>query len=322
MPHDVRLDPVLAERLPLLDGLGRTELPRPAEELARLAAWSAPVPGYAPPAVPTEDRRVEGPHGDVPVRVYRPVDAAGAPTPPVRGVVWLHGGGFAAGTLDWPEGDVVARELCARAGAVVVSVDYRLASDTVAFPVPHDDVHAAWSWAVDPASGLAPGGTRWSLGGASAGGNLALGVAQRLRDEAGGAPAALLLAYPWLHDVLPEPGPDLAAALAALPDVLRFTPEQCRDMNDRYLGGHPATTPYAMPALGEVGGLPPALVVLDEHDDLRPSGELVAAAMAEAGGEVEVVVEPGTPHGHLNVAGLPAALDSLGRCAAFLVARA
>ncbi|GIG30134.1 alpha/beta hydrolase fold domain-containing protein [Cellulomonas marina] len=299
------VDPVLAERLPLLTGIGgRGPVSHTVDELARLEAYHAPVEGYRPPAADVQDLRVPGPHGDVPVRVYRP--AGGGPA--TRGLVWLHGGGFGAGTLDWPEGDVVAREVGAAAGAVVVSVDYRLATANVHFPVPHDDVRAAWAWAVGEDG---PGASLpWALGGASAGGNLALGVAQRLRDERGSVPAALLLAYPWLHHELPAATPDLAERLARLPDPLRITREGCRAMNAAYLGPHAPDEPYATPALGRLDRLPPTLVLLSELDDLRPSGELVADEIADAGGEVAVVVEHGAPHGHLNVAGLPTAVRS------------
>jgi acetyl esterase/lipase len=72
-----------------------------------------------------------------------------------------------------PESDMVARELSHRAGAVVFAVDYRLAVEGVTYPVPHDDVVAAWRWAVDEAQRLGVEPRRIALGGASAGGNLA-----------------------------------------------------------------------------------------------------------------------------------------------------
>ena len=82
------------------------------------------------------DRTVPGPHGPVPIRVYRPADARGV------GLVWLHGGAFHLGDLDMPEADVTSRAV-AGAGISVVSVDYRLAVGGVRFPVPSDDVLAA-----------------------------------------------------------------------------------------------------------------------------------------------------------------------------------
>ncbi len=119
------------------------------------------------------------------------------------------------GDLDMPEADVVGREVAHRAGAVVVSVDYRLCHGGVHFPVPHDDVHAAFVWAATEAD-LLPNGARWAIGGASAGGNLAAGVAQRLRDDGAPVADALVLAYPVLHDPLPAGSEEHQARVASL----------------------------------------------------------------------------------------------------------
>ena len=99
----------------------------------------------------TRDDAAPGPHGPVPVRIYEPA-GGGAD----RGPAWsgLHGGGFLGGDLDMREADWTAREVCARAGAVVVSVDYRLAVDGVCYPVPHDDTVAAVAWVRDNAAAL------------------------------------------------------------------------------------------------------------------------------------------------------------------------
>ena len=64
-------------------------------------------------------------------------------------LVWLHGGAFRMGDLDMPEADRTSREICERADAVVVSVDYRLRFGGVTYPVPHDDTVAALRWVRD-----------------------------------------------------------------------------------------------------------------------------------------------------------------------------
>src|SRR4051794_5122589 len=149
------------------------------------------------------------------MRVYTPAgDGIARPC-----LVWAHGGGFVGGDLDMREADWVAREICARAGAVVVSVDYRLAVDGVCYPVPHDDVVAAVAWVRDTAADLGIDAGRISIGGASAGGNLTAGAALKLRDRDGWVPATLLLAYPALHAAVPPPSPALAAKLAELPPL-------------------------------------------------------------------------------------------------------
>ena len=311
---ELTLDPVLAARLPQLVGLALlgAGMPTP-DEMARFASFSAPVDGYAAPEADVSSRTAPGPHGEVPVRVYRPADGQASPF----GFVWAHGGAFMFGDLDMPEADVVARELVARTGATVVSVDYRLCHGGVHFPVPHDDVHAAFGWAAG-ASRLLPDGAPWALGGASAGGNLAAGVAQRLRDEGSAVPSALVLAYPVVHDPVPLGSPQLQAQLDLLPIVLRFLPASTAHLNRNYLGDNDSDVRYAFPARGRVDGLPRTLVLVCEYDDLRPSGEAMADALRTAQVPVTVELVEGVTHGHLNIPGLPAALRSIAGIAAFL----
>ena len=206
------------------------------------------------PAVDVRDDAAPGPHGPVPVRIYRPADG-GTDLPCL---VWLHGGAFRMGDLDMPEADWTARQICDRAGAVVVSVDYRLCVGGVTYPVPHDDVVAAVRWVRDNAValGIDPTGSR--VGGASAGGNLATGAALRLRDDDGWVPAALLLAYTTFHAVVPPPSAALAPLMAEIPRLLRFLPEDRRGITENYLGG-PASRAdgYAMPGNAVLEGLCP-----------------------------------------------------------------
>src|SRR4051795_2356886 len=206
------IHPDVAARFPLLDGLTSLHAayttPAGLAQIQRYETWD---PGVGPPDVATRDDAVPGPHGPVPVRIYTPDSPTGA------GLVWAHGGGFIGGDLDMREADWTAREIAARAGAVVVSVDYRLAVGGVCYPVPHDDVVAAVTWVRDAAGDLGVDPARISIGGASAGANLAAGAALKLRDRDGWVPAALLLAYPSLHAAVPPPSPALAATLAELP---------------------------------------------------------------------------------------------------------
>ncbi len=307
--------PELLERLPLLDNakpLGGGP-PDPAS-MAAFEAFNAPVEGYEVPQVEVVDTVAPGPHGDIPVRVYR-----SAGSTPTHGLVWCHGGAFIFGDLDMPESDTVARELAARRSMVVVAVDYRLCSPNVHFPVPHDDVHAAFVWAATN-SELLPDGSRWSIGGASAGGNLAAGVTQRLvgEPEAVAVPASVVLAYPVLHHDLPESTPEHAARVESLPAILSFPAGARAWINATFLGGADPDVPYAFAALGDVTRFPPTFMTLADHDDLAPSGHAFAQQLAEAGVRVEVEMVEGVPHGHLNVGGLPAARASISAMADFM----
>ena len=294
----VPIHPRIAEKLHLLEGVVSFEaaMADPVQR-AQLDEFMSITGAPLPPQVATRDDAAAGPHGPVPVRVYLPADdATDRPA-----LVWVHGGAFVGGDLEMPEADWTARQICERAGAVVVSVDYRLCTDGIHYPVPHDDVLAAYRWVRDSAGDLGIDPGRISLGGASAGGNLSIGVALKLRDEDGRPPAALLPIYPVAHAVVPPASALLTARMAGVPSVLRFFPPQMQWLNENYLGGPLSTADgYAFGANAVLEGLCPTLVINAEYDDLRSSGEDFVARLALAGVDVRQVTAAGMLHGFLN----------------------
>ena len=199
------IDSAMAGKFHLLEGVSSFQ------EFVEDPAWAErrrsfeEHAGYSVPEVATRMDEAPGPHGPVPVRIYTPDSTGDAPC-----LVWLHGGAFMGGHLDMPEADWVARELVTRARIVVVSVDYRLCTGGVTYPVPHDDMVAATRWVRGNARSLGVDTGRISVGGASAGATLAAGAAVRLRDEDGWPPAHLILGYPVAHPVVPPPSASLA----------------------------------------------------------------------------------------------------------------
>ena len=317
------IHPDVAARFHYLDGIAsiREAYTTPAG-LERIRQYESWEPAIAPPDVDIRDDAAPGPHGPIPVRIYTPPTTDGVsttsgphPHPLLEkrpGLVWLHGGAFIGGDLDMREGDWTAREVCARAGAVVVSVDYRLAVDGVHYPVPHDDTVAAVTWVRDCAAELGIDNSRISIGGASAGGNLTAGAALKLRDRDGWQPASLVLAYAVFHALTPPPSPWLAAALAELPPVFQHEPQAGSPLHENYIGGPlSAGDGYVFPASAVLGGLCPTLVINAEYDELRASGEAFAAALALAGVDVRQVMIRGVLHGFLNQ---PAEVEPIDRC--------
>jgi acetyl esterase/lipase len=295
----VPIHDAVACRFPLLDGIASLqEAMADPEKDRRVRAFMEP-PLDPPAVVPTRDLAVEGPHGPVPVRVYGdPADPGAGTGRPA--LLWIHGGAFMFGDLDMPEADWTAREVCARTGAVVVSVDYRLAVGGVHHPVPLDDCVAATRWLRDSAAELGVDPDRITVGGGSAGGNLAVAAVLRIRDEDGWLPAALLPVYPVLHPALPEPSPEVAALLDEVPPALRFTPQGTAGINANYLGGQ-AADGYSFPALAELSGLAPTVLVTAEYDDLRTTGEAFVELLRAAGVDVRHVQADGMLHGFLNL---------------------
>lgn len=151
-----------------------------------------------------------------------------------------------------------------------------------------------WNWGLSPAQAQCPGG-------ASAGGNLAVGAALYLKDAGRQLPAKLVLAYPFLHAELQASGNADAAGMAGLPRILRFTADDCRALVENYIGGPLLmASSYAMPGHADPAGLPPSAVLVSEYDDLRYSAELFIHGLRSAGIAVEARLEPGATHGYLN----------------------
>jgi acetyl esterase len=257
------------------------------------------------PDVRTENRTFNGPAGPIPIRVYWPL-ADSAETLPI--VVFLHGGGWSVGDLDTYDGE--ARNHAVGAGAVVVSVDYRLAPEHP-YPAAVDDALAATQWVAAHAGELGADPGRLAVAGDSAGGNLATVVAQLARD-AGGPPIRFqLLWYPattW-DTSLPSFTENADAPLLNLSSVGGFSRWYVGDLD---LSDMPAT--LAPGRAKDLTGLPPAYIAVAGHDPLRDDGTRYAELLAAAGVPVQLHNAETLIHGYLGYAGVvPAATDAAER---------
>lgn len=265
------------------------------------------TPEDPPPVAVVRDLSFDGPAGPVDVRLYRDADAA-AP-----GLVFYHGGGWTLGTLDSADG--ICRALARRGDCAVVSVDYRLAPEHP-FPAPLDDAAAALGWTADVADRLGIDPDCLSVGGTSAGGNLAAAVALRARDDLPGdslpRPAGQLLLYPAL-----DPGMDTASHREQA-DGPFLTTDAMAWFWAQYLASPvQRATPYVAPALADPTGLPPATVATAGHDPLRDEALAYADRLRDAAVPVDLVHEPSLAHGFLSFAdtvpAADAALDAVAR---------
>jgi len=253
-----------------------------------------PQPWTPPEDVVAEDRTIAG---TVPVKVFRPATPGATPAP---GVLWMHGGGFVMGTVNDSESVIPGYELAARAGAVVVSVGYRLAVDGVRYPAPLDDTLAAWHWLTEHTDELGVDPERMFIGGASVGANLATGASVRLRDAGDPVPRGMLLAYPLEHFPTPPNDPAVVAELDQVPAMLRFPEQYQLGIVHNYLGRIDDLPADVAPGNFPVDGLPEAWIAPSEYDDLRPSGELFAKQLEESGVPAHVEIARGMVHGHLG----------------------
>ncbi|MEW1835962.1 alpha/beta hydrolase [Microbacterium sp. NPDC079995] len=253
---------------------------------------------YVGPDVAFVERLIDGPLGPASLRI-RIYDSACNAAGPRPALLWMHGGGFISGGLDDIESDLVAREISARSGNVVIAVDYHLADGRVGYPTLHREVACAFRWSHEHADELGIDAGRLLLGGASAGGNLALAAALQLRDAAEPAPSGLVLVYPLLHQELP-PWRDGPPDFDEVPASFRFPAAMFNLMYDTYLAtSSSGGARYASVEGHLLNDLPPTLVMVAEFDDLRASGEFFADSARLAGVDVSEYLARGVVHGHL-----------------------
>ncbi|SEP19654.1 alpha/beta hydrolase [Trujillonella endophytica] len=277
-----RFDPELAPFVPLLPDLDVTDA---TAARATLTAMQAGRPPFTPPPGVTVARRtVPGVGGvEVPVVVFRP-DMPG----PLPALLYAHGGGY---VMHSAETDLASPAgLCAEVGAVVVSVDYRLAPEH-RFPAAFDDCWTGLCWLAEHAAELGVDPARIAVGGVSAGAGLAAALALAARDRGGPAVAFQLLDIPVLDDRLDT------ASMLAFTDTPLWNLANAQQAWSHYLGDS-APSPYASPArAGDLAGLPPAYLAVAEFDPLRDEGIAYAARLMTAGVPVELHAFPGTFHG-------------------------
>jgi acetyl esterase len=209
--------------------------------------------------------------------------------------VYLHGGGWVIGSIE--SHDAPCRELAARSGCAVVSVEYRLSPETP-FPGPVDDCVAATEWIAAHGEELGVDGSRLAIGGDSAGGNLAAVVCQVAKQRGGPAIAAQILVYPATdHGYETQSCIDNAEGYLLTMDAMHW-------FTGHYLGGDlsKAGDPLASPLrAGDVSGLPPALVITAEFDPLRDEGEAYGRKLEAAGVPVTIHRYDGQIHGFVGL---------------------
>jgi acetyl esterase len=294
----VALDPatqVLLDQMAAVGPVDFAQLTADAfRQLFRESLGALDAAGGGEPAEDVGALTIAGPGGPLRLRVYRPAGAV-APAPLV---VFFHGGGWVIGDIDTHDGS--CRILSRRTGAVVVSVDYRLAPEH-RFPAALDDCEAAVSWVADHGTELGGDAGRLGVAGDSAGGNLAAAVSQRARRRGAPAIKAQALVYPATDFSTVRP------SFEANGEGYLLTADAVRWFTTQYLGDHDRTDPEASPLLGRLEGLPPAVVATAEFDPLRDEGRAYAEALGKAGVAVELLDFPGLVHGFLGLGALSGA---------------
>jgi len=238
--------------------------------------------------VSSEDYHVPGVPGepDVFVRFYRPEGRAPLPT-----LLWIHGGGFVLGSVE--SDDPRARSLAKNCNCVVAAVEYRLAPE-YPFPAPMDDCYAALKWLYTNASELGVDADRIAIGGASAGGGLAAGLALLARDRSEVKVCFQLLIYPMIDHTNTTPSSH------AINEPRVWNRQSNLLAWEAYLGqgqGTTAVPPYAAPAQArDLNGLPAAYIPVGELDLFLDENIAYAQRLLQAGIAAELHVYQGFFH--------------------------
>jgi acetyl esterase len=280
----------------VLDQMAETTAPLINElsvDEARLtSATMAAMQGFPEPVGSVEDRKLPGPGGYIPVRIYMPFGKEPFPV-----LVYFHGGGWVIGDIESSDG--LCRTLSNAVGCIVVSVDYRLAPEHP-FPAAADDAYHATLWAATNASSFGADDSRIAVCGDSAGGNLAAVIAQIARDRGKPGICFQLLIYPVTDAACDTPSySENAEGYFLTRDAMHwFWNHYIRNDADRI---HPYASPLRA---SNFACLPPALVITAEFDVLRDEGERYAERMRAAGTPVQLTRYDGMIHGFFTMSAI------------------
>lgn len=256
-----------------------------------------------------ENRTIPGPGGEIPLRIYTPI-AAGSEALPA--LVYFHGGGFVIGDLETHDG--LCRMLADDAACRVIAVDYRLAPESK-FPAAVEDAFAATRWVAEHAPALGIDANRIGVGGDSAGGTLAAVVCQMAKEKGGPKLCLQMLLFPCTH-LDPKTPSRQANAEGYLLEG---------ETIDWFFGHYVGTDSNmsdvrASPLLAkDLGGLPPAYVMLAGFDPLHDEGLQYAEKLRAAGVKVAVADYPELVHTFVYLQSiLPQAREAMKQAAAAL----
>lgn len=240
-----------------------------------------------------KDITVDGAAGLIPARLYRPYRKA-KDKGPLPVVVYFHGGGFVLADNDVY--DATPRSLANKTKALFISIEYRRAPEAK-FPAAHDDAYAAYKWVVNNVASLGGDPKKVAVAGESAGGNLALNVAIKARDEKFQLPTHELIIYPIAGSNMETESYQKYGNAKPLnkPMMTWFL--------DNYLNT-PAekSDPRINLVAANFTGLRPATIITAQVDPLRSEGEELAKKMKKQGVRVRYKNFEGVTHEFFGMA--------------------
>jgi len=287
-----KLDPGFQYLMKIMENIGaKLDTSKPAAELRKeFEERRGLLLLSLPSGVKITDHVVKSNGAEIKVREYSP-ESIGSIYP---AVVYFHGGGWVFGSIETHEAftGFLAKELKAK----VFSVDYRLAPEHP-YPIPLADCEAAFNWVKENSSDLGINPNRVSVGGDSAGGNLAASLCIKRKQEELSMPKAQLLIYPVTDLTLKHPSIDEMA------EGFFLTKDSMEYFRDNYLENRELIKdPLVSPLFAEdLSGHPPAVVVTAGFDPLRDEGDQYAQALRQANVEIYHRTHDSYIHGFVNM---------------------
>lgn len=289
---ELALDTQLLLRLAERDPVAPLHTLTPAQARAQLRRSAARVAAPVPAPAEVREIAVAGADGPLRARLYVPQEADRSSQPPPL-VVYYHGGGWVVGDLDTH--DLPCRLLTRSSGALVLSVEYRLAPEHP-FPAPVLDALAAFRDAVAQAPSLGADPARVAVAGDSAGAHLATVTARLAAGDGGPAPAFQLLIYPVTDCV------NVSSSRRQFAEGYLLTKENMDYYEQHFIGQADRADPRISPLLADsLAGLAPAMLVTAGFDPLRDEGEAYAARLTDAGVPTILRRHAGYVHGFTHI---------------------
>ncbi|QMW04035.1 alpha/beta hydrolase [Spirosoma foliorum] len=265
-PQQARQQPSFKDAVNSL--LDKNKIPRPT---ANVTSSQQTIPGY----------------NNVPIRivVYTPKNKTG----PLPVIVYYHGGGWVIASPEVYEYSTLA--LAEETGAIVVSVDYRLAPENK-FPTAHEDAYAAYKWVTQNAASINGNPAKIALAGESAGGNMAITTAMLARDRGIALPVHILSVFPVADNNLDTPSYNIYKDAKPLnrPLVEYFTANYFNSPAD---GNSPL---ISLVDVADLTKLPPTTIIGAEIDPLQSEGMYLRDKLANSGVTVTYQLYPGATH--------------------------
>lgn len=296
MDSTVQLHPELAAVLQGFENAPSMDLTSVPIAQVRAAMAQFQMPGPQGQLHEVRELQIPGPAGSMGARLYRATAAAAAPV-----MVFFHGGGWCIGSVQSHDG--LCRHLALLSGCNVVSVEYRLAPEHP-FPAPLDDCYTATRWVADNAASLGSDARMLAVAGDSAGGNLALAVALRAKEEGWTGIRQQLLLYPVIDVRMDSASFDTCSTSMLNREGMGW-------MWSAYHPGRPVHPLACLADYPDVSGLPPAVMLLAEVDVLRDEGAAMAHRLLQSGVPVVVHKAAGMFHGFANFSAMSPAVEQV-----------